>query len=79
MLEAGNLRIEFGCTKAPVPLDFIAEFAASRRDAVERGFAPAFEREWWWEKEGKRRICYVGMRVVGEGGVAIPPFDRLAN
>ena len=59
-------------------MDFIAEFAASRRDAVERGFAPAFAKEWWSERgaRGMRRgrLCYVGLRIVGAGGVAIPPF-----
>ncbi|CAD6571709.1 MAG: hypothetical protein ASARMPRED_004759 [Alectoria sarmentosa] len=46
VLEAGNMRIEFGCSGEPVPLEFVAEFAASHLDAVERGFAPAFAREW---------------------------------
>lgn len=81
VLEAGNMRIEFGCTAAPVPLDFIAEFAASHRDAVERGFAPGFTREWWWERSadgngnGRGRLCYAGLRIVEGGGVAVPPFD----
>ena len=77
MLEAGNLRIEFGCSKAPVPMEFLAEFAASHLEAVERGFAPFFVREWWWERGGVKggRVCYAGLRVVQGGGVAVPPFD----
>lgn len=78
VLEAGNLRIEFGCTAEPVPMDFIAEFAASHRDAVERGFAPVFAKEWWWQRggtgRGRGRLCYAGMRVVEGVGVAVPPF-----
>ncbi|KAF6231386.1 hypothetical protein HO173_010346 [Letharia columbiana] len=73
VLEAGNLRIEFGCTREPVPLDFIAEFVASHRDAVERSFAPVFTREWWWESGNRTRLCYAGLRIVEGGREAIPP------
>ena len=75
MLEAGNMRIEFGCSGEPVPLEFVAEFAASHLDAVERGFAPAFAREWWWDRVGSGRVCYAGIRVVEGGGVAVPPLN----
>lgn len=78
MLEWGNLRVEFGCSATPVPVAFIAEFAASRRNAAERGFAPVFAKEWWWERGARGRwrgrLCYAGLRVVEAGGVAIPPF-----
>lgn len=57
----------------PVPWDFIAEFARSRRDAVERGFAPVFAKEWWFDGQGSGRICYVAMRVVEEGGQVVRP------
>lgn len=62
----------------PVPLEFVSEFAASQRDAVERGFAPLFVREWWWDRRvaGRGRLCYAGMRVVEDGGVVIPPFGH---
>lgn len=45
VIEAGNLRLEFGCTVEPVPWEFIVEFAESRRDALNRGFAPVFAKE----------------------------------
>lgn len=87
VLEAGNMRIEFGCTMEPVPWEFVADFASSQIEAINRGFAPVFAREWWWEKWGKGggggegggeggrtgRLCYVGIRMVGEGGVVVPP------
>lgn len=60
-----------------MPWEFVAEFAASRVDAVERGFAPVFAREWWWVRNGtaraRERVCYVGTRVVEDGGAAVPP------
>ncbi|CAF9935130.1 hypothetical protein IMSHALPRED_010118 [Imshaugia aleurites] len=79
VLEAGAFRIEFGCSVQPVPLEFVEDFAKSYLDAVERGFAPLFAREWWWERregegQGEGRVCYAGFRVVVEGGVVIPPF-----
>ena len=54
-------------------MEFIAEFAASKRDAVERGFAPVFTREWWWDGVDSGRACYVGLRYVGDGGAVAPP------
>ncbi len=74
VIEAGNVRIEFGCSVEPVPWEFVREFAVSHRDAVERGFAPLFQREWWWGGNKTGRVCYAGMRVVEEGGVAVPPY-----
>ena len=73
VIEAGMMRLEFGCSSRPVPVEFIAEFAASKRDAVERGFAPVFAKEWWWDGEDSGRACYVGLRYVGDGGVVAPP------
>ena len=65
----------------PVPWEFIADFAASAKDAAERGFAPVSKRQWWWRRgikndagEGpKSRVCYVVMRVVEDGRVVVPP------
>ena len=77
VLEAGKLRIEFGCTLEPVPWEFIAAFAASQRDAVERGFLGVFDKQWWWQKnetrESRGRRCYVGTRIVENGKVVVPP------
>ncbi|KAL8992627.1 MAG: hypothetical protein Q9169_006948 [Polycauliona sp. 2 TL-2023] len=63
VIEAGNLRWEFGCTMVernadedgeaipvPLPTQFIEEYFESKRDAVERGFASVYEKSWWWEK-----------------------------
>lgn len=81
VLEAGNLRMEFGCTLEPVPWEFIAAFAASQRDAVARGFMGVFDKEWWFQRNGTGgagrltgRLCYVGMRIVEEGRVVVPPM-----
>lgn len=81
VLEAGNLRMEFGCTLEPVPWEFVAAFAASRRDAVARGFMWVFDKEWWFQKNGSGGaggipgiLCYVGMRIVEEGRVVVPPM-----
>lgn len=88
VIEAGNLRWEFGCTIAdlnidsngattPLPTRFIEEYFESKRDAVERGFASVYEKAWWWEKvdgeSGRERVCFAGMRIVKEGGVIVPP------
>ncbi|KAF6236312.1 hypothetical protein HO173_005565 [Letharia columbiana] len=69
---AGDVRLAFGCSKEPIPWDFVAEFAARETDAVERGFA----RRWaWqgWERTGDHgRICDVGFRLAG-GESVMPP------
>lgn len=63
----------------PVPWEFVAEMALSGREAVRRGFMPFFQRQWWWvrngteEEGGEGRVCYVGIRVVEEGRVVVPP------
>lgn len=67
------MRLEFGCAMQPVPMTFVAEFAISRRDAVDRGFAEVFAKEWWWNGEDRERVCYVGVRYVGEGGTVVAP------
>lgn len=73
--------MEFGCTLEPVPWEFIAAFAASRRDAVARGFIGVSNNEWWFQKNGTGRtgglpgrLCYVGVGVVEEGRVVVPPM-----
>ncbi|KAI4224873.1 MAG: hypothetical protein L6R36_004354 [Xanthoria steineri] len=88
VIEAGNLRWEFGCAIAdpnidsngattPLPPRFVEEYFESKRGAVERGFASVYEKAWWWEKvdgeRGRERVCFAGMRVVKEGGVVVPP------
>ncbi len=73
VIEAGNMRLEFGCAMEPVPWEFIAEFAASRRDATKRGFAPGYSKEWWFNNRHEKRICYAGIRLVPDGGEAERP------
>lgn len=67
------MRLEFGCTAEPVPWEFILDFSAAHRDAVSRGFAPVFEKAWWFDRTDRSRLCYVGIRVVPDGGVAGRP------
>ena len=66
VIEAGKLRLEFGCSMQPVPWQFVAEFAESRRDAAKRGFAEAFSKSWWFDKKDRSRFCYAGIRIVPE-------------
>lgn len=73
VIEAGKMRLEFGCSMKPVPWEFIAEYAASRKDATERGFAPGFAKEWWYDNHNRRRLCYAGIRVVPDGGEVTRP------
>lgn len=73
VIEAGNMRLEFGCSMKPVPWEFIAEYAMSRKNATERGFAPGFAKEWWYDNQNQRRLCYAGIRVVPDGGEATRP------
>ncbi|CAO1605756.1 hypothetical protein XANCAGTX0491_009262 [Xanthoria calcicola] len=78
VIEAGHLRWEFGCTMTePLPIEFLEKYFQSRRDAIERGFASVYSEEWWSERgEGNTRLCFAGMRVVGEGVVVVPPEGR---
>ncbi|KAI4225388.1 MAG: hypothetical protein L6R36_003930 [Xanthoria steineri] len=78
VIEAGHLRWEFGCTMTePLPIEFLEKYFQSRRDAIERGFASVYSKEWWSERgKGNTRLCFAGMRVVGEGGVVVPPEGR---
>ena len=73
VIEAGNMRLEFGCSMQPVPWEFIAEFAASRRNATARGFAPGYAKEWWYDNQNQNRLFYAAIRVVPDGGQAIRP------
>jgi len=73
VIEAGDMRLEFGCSMEPVPWDFIAEFSRSRRDATNRGFAPGYTKEWWFNNQDQKRLCYARIRVVPDGGKAVRP------
>lgn len=73
VVEAGNLRWEFGCTVQPIPQLFLEEYYWGKRDAMKRGFAPVYAREWFFNRTDRSRLCYAGMRVVNEGGTAVPP------
>ena len=73
VIEAGTLRMEFGCSMQPVPWEFIAEFAESQKRAVDRGFAPLFARLWRFDNTNSQRFCYVGLRIVVKGGEVVPP------
>lgn len=64
VIEAGKLRLEFGCSSEPVPWDFMYAFVQYKLDAVNRGFAEEFLKEWWHEKDDQSRICYVGFRGI---------------
>lgn len=73
VVEAGNLRWEFGCTITPIPYQFLKEYYESKRDAVGRGFMPVYEREWVFNRTDRGRYCFAGMRVREEGVYVIPP------
>ena len=73
VVEAGNLRWEFGCTMTPFPYEFLKEYYESKLDAVGRGFLPVYEREWVFNRTHRARYCFAGMRVVEEGVDVIPP------
>ena len=73
VIEAGDLRLEFGCAMEPVPWEFVAEYAESKSDAVRRGFAPVMQREWWFHNGDAKRVCYAGLRSVPRGGHAVRP------
>lgn len=64
VIQAGNLRLEFGCSQEPVPWGFVHDFFHHKLDAVNRGFAEDFSKEWWHEKDDQHRLCYVGFRVL---------------
>ena len=77
VIEAGSLRWEFGCTVNPIPKSFIEEYTKSKLDAVNRGFAPLFAKEWWFMKSDKTRYCYAGMRIGREDEIIVPPNSTL--
>ncbi|KAI4090659.1 MAG: hypothetical protein LQ339_008310 [Xanthoria mediterranea] len=73
VVEAGNLRWEFGCTMQPIPQVFLEEYYRSRKNALSRGFLPAYEREWVFNRTDRARYCFAGMRIVEDGEVVVPP------
>ena len=73
VVEAGSLRWEFGCTMQPIPQFFLEEYYRSRKDALSRGFLPAYEREWVFNRTDRARYCFAGTRIVEEGEVVVPP------
>lgn len=73
VIEAGKMRLEFGCTFEPVPWEFVLDFSASQREAVRRGFAPVYEKEWWFDRTDRSRICYVGIRIAPDNGTVLRP------
>ena len=73
VVEAGSLRWEFGCTMQPIPQVFLEEYYRSRKDALSRGFLPAYEREWVFNRTDRARYCFAGMRIVEEGELVVPP------
>lgn len=77
VIEAGSLRWEFGCTIYPTPKSFIEEYTKSKLDAVNRGFAPLFAKEWWFMKSDKTRYCYAGMRIGRDDEIIVPPNSTL--
>lgn len=77
IIEAGSLRWEFECTVYPIPNSFIEEYTKSKLDAVNRGFAPLFAKEWWFMKSDKTRYCYAGMRIGRDGEIIVPPNSTL--
>ncbi|KAL8915369.1 MAG: hypothetical protein Q9171_000239 [Xanthocarpia ochracea] len=76
VIEAGSLRWEFGCTIAPIPQLFLEEYFDSKRDALSRGFAPAYAREWFWDRTDRNRRCYAGMRVADDVNLRRPIRQR---
>ncbi|KAI4264727.1 MAG: hypothetical protein L6R42_000187 [Xanthoria sp. 1 TBL-2021] len=73
VVEAGNLRWEFGCTFTPMPYEFLKEYYESKRDAVERGFLPVYKREWVFNRTDRGRYGFAGMRIAEQGVDVIPP------
>lgn len=57
-------------------VEFISEWSHDRREAIDRGFAPVYAREWWFDSRNRTRRCCVGIRMVPEGGIAeIPDLE----
>ncbi|KAL8669768.1 MAG: hypothetical protein Q9168_005662, partial [Polycauliona sp. 1 TL-2023] len=76
VVEAGSLRWEFGCTMEPIPQAFLEEYFQDKRNAVERGFLPVYEREWVFNRTDRSRYCFAGMRIAEEGVEVVPPDQR---
>ena len=79
VIEAGRLRWEFACTLTPVPREFIEAYIKSRVDAVNRGFAPAFAKQYWILRSDNRRKCYAGLRIARENSTIVPPKGKLGD
>ena len=79
VIEAGRLRWEFACTLTPVPRDFLEEYIKSRLDAVNRGFAPAFAKQYWSLRSDNKIKCYAGLRIARENSTIIPPEGKLGG
>ena len=73
VIEAGQLRLEFGCCMQPVPWEFVADFIKSQESAIKRGFAPLFARLWQFDNTDRKRFCYAGLRIVPKGGEVVVP------
>ena len=74
VIEAGSVRWEFGCTVIePVPWESIRDYYTHKRDAVDRGFAPGYEKQWYFINEDRNRRCYVAMRIADVGKTIVPP------
>lgn len=77
VIEAGRLRLEFGCTMTdPVPWEFLEDFVKSKKDAVDRGFAEVRSQEFMFVNGDQSRRCYFGMRMAREGEDIIPPSQE---
>ena len=79
VIEAGRMRWEFGCTMSPVPWEFIEAYMKSRLDAVNRGFAPAFAKQYWILRSDNKRKCYAGLRIARENSTIVPPKGKLEH
>lgn len=73
-IEAGSLRWELGCTvEGPMFWEFVEDYTKSKLDAVNRGFAEVYAKEWYFSTSDRKRICYAGMRLAREGETTVPP------
>ncbi|KAL8847172.1 MAG: hypothetical protein Q9221_007773 [Calogaya cf. arnoldii] len=74
VIEYGRVRFEFGCTMTPIPKEFLVEYFESKRDAVRRGFAVGYEREWVFNRRWERGwYCYAGERMAEVGREVMEP------
>ena len=74
VIEAGDLRWEIGCSVGGAAMwEFLEEYAEMKLDAVNRGFAEIYAKEWYLSKKDGTRYCYAGMRLAREGETVVPP------